>query len=471
MAENTSRFNQGKFTSTDIDEQYNDEYWSKGAKTEAMKQRIFTQLGDRLTQPKHWGDIIKKERQFPILHELNRIDCGIDATTATIITDTFYAYNASGTPVPDAVNFTEGYIARNFGGVSTPTLLAVAQGLAETAATAAAGAGGKVLNGTGTLYGGDADHNTVVSSFPTLTEDGGNVNAVNTKAITVKASVEEFGVHIKYTQRSLDMGTRLRTLAIKTRDLGEMKGDIKEAQVQADLLAAGQLNATYGGVVALSQAALEQSGVLTFTDLRAVQMELKRLRVPRNTKIITGSKKIDTKVISKAYYVYVGQELTPTLEDMTHNGVNVFQPVETYADAASSMKGQLAAGTLGLTATGEIGRIGSFRFIEVENMQKYMGAGAENGAGGADTTGFNASKNATGNEAFDVFPMLFVGSDSFATVGFEGDSARIKNASPKADAHNDPFGKKGSMSIAWWHGTLVYRPERIHCLNVTALIS
>ena len=51
MATNTSKFNNGKRTSTGIDEQYNDHFWSKGAIVEAAKKRVFTQLGDRLTQP------------------------------------------------------------------------------------------------------------------------------------------------------------------------------------------------------------------------------------------------------------------------------------------------------------------------------------------------------------------------------------------------------------------------------------
>jgi len=39
---------------------------------------------------------------------------------------------------------------------------------------------------------------------------------------------------------------------------------------------------------------------------------------------------------------------------------------------------------------------------------------------------------------------------------------------PKADAHNDPFGKNGSMSISWYYGSLIYRPERIMQIAVTA---
>ena len=51
MSTTKALFNQGKFASTDIDQQYNDKFWSKGAIREAMRKRIFTQLGDRLTQP------------------------------------------------------------------------------------------------------------------------------------------------------------------------------------------------------------------------------------------------------------------------------------------------------------------------------------------------------------------------------------------------------------------------------------
>ena len=46
-----SLFNDGKFNSTVIDQQYHDKFWSKGAIREAAKKRTFTQLGDRLTQP------------------------------------------------------------------------------------------------------------------------------------------------------------------------------------------------------------------------------------------------------------------------------------------------------------------------------------------------------------------------------------------------------------------------------------
>jgi N4-gp56 family major capsid protein len=444
-------FNTGGLTTTDIDEQYNDKFWSKGAIMEAMRKRTFTQLGDRLTQPKHYGDEIVKERHLPILHPMNQLDGGISGETAVLLQSVFYAYNEAGSMIGT-------YETRDY---ATAQL---AYDAAKTAADAAQAGDGTVKNGAGSLYNGDADYSVVKGSFPTLTEIGGNVNGVNTKSITIRGNVAEFGMHMKFTQRAIDMDSRVGVLAQKTKDLGEAKGDIFESQVQADLIAASEINRVYAGTVADSLVTCNQSAVLTFADLRLMEQELKRLLIPRDTKIITGSTKIGTKVVQKAFYVYVGQELYPVLQDMQHNSVNVWEALETYKDAAGSN-----------VAEGEIGRIGGFRFIEVANMLKYAGKGTKD-SGLADTSnvdGWQASNIPfgdadAGSVGFDVFPVLFVGSDSFATVGFAGDSSKIKTAMPKADAHLDPFGKNGSMSIAWYFGTLIYKSERIRQIACTA---
>jgi len=454
MATAKDLFNGGKFNSTGIDQQYNDLFWSKGAKREAMRKRTFTQLGDRYTQPKHYGDEIVKERQLPIWHELNRLDGGIDATTAVLVLNTFYAYDAAGVLIG---TFNAKDYATIAGATATEAELRAGAALAEAAAKTAAGTGGKVQNGAGSLYMGDSDISVIAGTFPTLTEEGGNVNAVNTKSITVRGRVTEFGHHLKFTQRSIDMDSRKSVLAQKSKALGELKGDIYEKQIELDLISASELNRTFGGAH-LSMSTLDQTGELTYEDLRAMEQELKRLRVPRDTKIITGTNKIGTTPVPKAFYVFVPEELTPSLEDMTDaSGNRVWEDVSLYS-----------AG--GPTAEDEIGRIGRFRFIEVNSMLRYKAAGAvDTGVGTGNVAGYHASVPAGGGaEQFDVFPVLFVGSDSFATVGFEGDSSRIKTAMPKADAHNDPFGKNGSMSISWYYGSLIYRPERIMQIAVTA---
>jgi len=283
MSKIKSLFNQGKLTSTDIDRQYNDKFWSKGAIREALRKRLFSQLGDRLTQPKNYGDEIVKERQLPILHPMNQLDGGVDATTATLLTSVFYAYDAAGTLVGT-------FETRDYENATK----------AEEAAKAKAGATGSVRNNAGSIYNGDCDYAVVKGTFPSLTEEGGNVNGVNTKSITVKGNVNEFGLHMKFTQKAIDMDTRVGILAQKAKDLGEAKGDIFEAQVQSNLLAASAINRTFAGTVATSLKTCDRGAVLTFADLRLMEQELKRLLVPRDTKIISGSTKVDTKVVGNA---------------------------------------------------------------------------------------------------------------------------------------------------------------------------
>ena len=200
-------FNSGKLTSTGIDEQYHDKFWSKGAIRESQRVRTFTQLGDRLTQPKHFGDEIVKERQFPILHPMNKLDGGIDATTAGLVQTVFYAYNTSGALVGT-------FEARDYAADAGDVSGVVGSKLANDAAVAAA-AGGTVRNGSGSLYNGDADFSVISGTFPTLSEEGGNVNGVNTKSVTVRGNVAEFGMHLKFTQKSIDMDTRTGVLAQK----------------------------------------------------------------------------------------------------------------------------------------------------------------------------------------------------------------------------------------------------------------
>ena len=447
MADLKSKFNQGGLTSTDLEKQFNDKFWSKGAIRESQRKRTFTQMGNRFTQPKHYGDVIEKERHFPIFHPMNQLDNGIAANTAKLLTSRFFATTADGEAL---IDLSKKVATSEFDSVVD------AQAALDAFNTANGTTGGKITSGAGSLFNGDADYTVLTDAYPTLDEEGGNVNAVNAKSVVVKGSVAEFGLHMKFTQRSIDMDSRTGILAQKAKDLGEAKGDLYEAQLQSDLLTAAQLNTTYASETATSMTELKSDDVLTFADLRLMEQELKRALVPKDTKVISGSTKIGTKVVGKAYYVYVGQEMYPTLQDMDHMGVKVWEPVESYMDAANSN-----------IAEGEIGRIGGFRFIEVANMQKYAAAGATV----STDTGADTDNRFQRNDKYDVFPVLFIGSDSFGTVGFEGDSARIKTAMPKPDAHNDPFGKNGSMSISWYFGTLIYRPERIRQIVCTAKVA
>ena len=111
--------------------------------------------------------------------------------------------------------------------------------------------------------------------------------------------------------------------------------------------------------------------------------------------------------------------------------------------------------------------MGDFRIIQVPEMMHWAGAGAAE-------TGANAGYMATGGK-YNVYPMLVVGDSSFTTIGFQTDGKstkfKIKYSTPGDDisygAH-DPYGEIGFISIQFWYGSLIMRPERIAVAKTVA---
>ena len=439
-------FNEGGYveavTNSSIGRQINDKYWSRAAVIEAKRVKTFSQMGDKLTQPKHYGDKIVKYHEIPILDDRNVNDQGIDANGVTMVVDVWYAYDAAGVRIIAGANADGGQ------GYTTLSL-----------AKAAAGATGSVKSGNGNLFGSSKDMLVQNGSFPLLTEEGGMVNRVGMKRLVIEAQVTEFGFYMSFTKRSLEMDTETGLLARYSRSVGETQGDIREAQIRNSLIGKSEENRVFAGdATAIGE--VGSNDILGFTDLRQMDKALKDARCPRSTKLIDGSTKYGTTTVGKARYAYVGQEALPTLEDMQHNSKDVWSPVEDYASA-------------GTIAMDEIGRIGPFRFIEVEDMPNYAGQGADTTDASDDDDLANryVSAGSDGVVRYDVFPILFVGSGSFATVGFEGDVARVVTVMPKADAHNDVFGKKGAVSIAWYYGIMYLQPTWIRQIACSMAIA
>jgi len=428
------KFNQGGNTSS-VGPQFNDKFWSRAAVVEAKKQKVFSMLGESLTQPKHYGQKMVKYHDIRIIDDRNINDQGIDANGAKLTAGKWYAYDANGARI---------------GEYDT-----------EPEAKSVAGSDGSILSGNGNLFGSSKDLAVQNGAFPLLSEEGGVVNGVGMKRLTIEAEIAEFGFQMTFTQKSIDMDTEVGLLSRYSKSIGEAQGELREAQVRNALIGQSEQNRVYAGD-ATSIDEVGSNDVLTYADLRLMDKSLKDARCPKDTKILDGSKKYDTRTIGKARYAYVGTEMLPTLQDMEWNGKSVWIPVEMYADAA----GKNAIDEY------EIGKIGAFRFIEVEDMPNYSGQGADSNDDTDDDEASNRyiSTGADGKERYDVFPILFVGSESFATIGFQGDVARVRTVMPKPDAYNDPFGKKGSMAISWYFGMMYLRPEWIRQIVCSAKI-
>lgn len=376
-------------TASTVGPQITNEFYQKKALIEAQKEQYFTQLADVTSMPKNMGKKIKRYHYLPLLDDANINDQGIDAAGATI--------------------------------------------------------------SNGNLYGSSKDIGTISGKMPALSETGGRVNRVGFKRKEIEGTLEKFGFFDEYTQESLDFDSDAELMMHINREMIMGANEITEDALQIDLLnAAGVIK--YAGN-ATSNATVGGDDIVTYSDLMRLSIDLDNNRTPKHTKVITGSRMVDTATIPSARVAYIGSELLPTFKAMKdlHNNP-AFIGVEKYA----------AGGTV---LRGEVGAVDQFRLVVVPEMMKWAGAGAD---ASADATCYETANK------YDVFPILVVGDESFTTVGFQTDGKSVKfkithKAPGEATAdRNDPYGETGFMSIKWYYGFMALRPERIALIKTAA---
>ena len=421
-------FNNPPSTPSDIGPQLVNEFYQKQALIEIRKEQYFTQLADVTSMPKNMGKKIKRYHYLPLLDAANLNDQGIDAAGVTIDSTKWTAYNAVGALVGAAYT-------------------------TEALAITAAGAGGKVAKNSGNLYGSSKDIGTISGKLPVLSESGGRVNRVGFKRKELEGTIEKFGFFDEYTQESMDFDTDADLMQHINREMLNGANEMTEDALQIDLInSAGVIK--YAGD-ATQNSEMGANDVVTYGDLMRLSIDLDNNRTPKHTKVITGTRMVDTRVLPAARVMYIGSELLPTFKAMKdlHNNP-AFISIEKYA-----------AG--GMTLTGEVGAVDQWRIVVVPEMMKWAGAGAD---ASASTTHYETAQR------FDVFPMLAVGDESFTTIGFQTDGKTVKfkithKAPGEATAdRTDPYGETGFMSIKWYYGFMVLRPERIALIKTTATL-
>ena len=388
--------------------QMNTFFWLKKSLIESRKDQYFMPLSSTLDLPKHYGKEVRVYQWVPLLDDRNINDQGIDANGVTIQ--------------------------------------------------------------DGNLYGSSRDVGSIVSKLPGVGENGGRVNRVGFTRLQRKGSIHQFGFFYEFTRESLDFDSEDNVKEHLSRELMNGAVQLTEAVLQKDLLAAAGTvlfagaaisDATITGEVTPAAGAVPEipASVVSYKNLMRLDKVLTDNRTPKQTKIISGSRNVDTKVISGGRVMFVSSELAATLKGMRDLfGNKAFIEPQHYADAGTLMNG-------------EIGSVDAFRFIQVPEMLHWEGAGAPV----TDNPGYHSTvKN--GVERYDVYPMLVVGDDSFQTIGFQTDGKTVKFSvitkmpgNETAD-RNDPYGLTGFSSIRWYYGILVKRPERIALIKTVAPI-
>ena len=398
-------------TKSTIDEKTNSDqmntfFYLKKAIIQSRKEQFFMPLASTENMPKHFGKTMKCYEYVPLLDDRNINDQGLDA---------------SGAKIKD-----------------------------------------------GNLYGSSRDIGLITERLPLLSENGGRVNRVGFTRMTHEGSIHKFGFFYEFTQESLDFDSDAQLKDRLSTELMNGAVQLTEAVLQKDLLASAG-TVVYTGTATSDKEVTGEGGegkasVLDYRALMRLDQILTDNRTPMQTKVITGSRLIDTKTVPACRVAYVGSELVPVLKEMKDLFSNkAFIEVQHYADAGTALNG-------------EIGSIDNFRIIRVPEMLHWAGAGALVTTNPGYRTS-NVKKEGDGEETeerYDVYPFFVVGDDSFSTIGFQTDGKSVKfNVMTKMPGRetadrNDPYGETGFSSIKWYYGFLCKRPERLGIVKCVA---
>lgn len=327
-----------------------------------------------------------------------------------------------------------------------------------------------VVSADGNLYGSSKDIGTILDKLPALGEEGGLVNRVGFTREMIEGQISRFGFFYDFTNESLvhDSDSELKSHLARESIRGA--NELYEMMLQIDLLNAARTIVYAGGATSNGEISAEETtlggggklppAIVSYEDFARLDQKLIDAEAERSTKMVTGSIKIDTRTIGACRIAYIGAELKPLLRAMKDPfGNPAWIPTHQYADASSIMYN-------------EIGQIDGFRFIEVPKMTNWSGEGAE----AVNNPGFR-TKTVEGKVKYNVYPILVVTSESFATLSFNSATGTAKfdiitkmPGPQTADGYNDPYGEKGFSSTKFYYGTLILHPNRIGLIKTVAPI-
>ena len=463
-------------SASSVGSQIRTDHYQKKALIELVKEQFFGPLADVTAMPKNMGKKIKRFHYLPLLDDRNINDQGLDAAGAVLNNvnyvvsfpaATLLIANAGSAAAVAAINdaldaasniATDAADDSGGTGFTAITLSATSQTYSTLtkATAAAANVGGTMVQNSGFLYGSAKDIGAINSKLPALTENGGQVNRVGFKRLELEGTIEKFGFADTYTQESLDFDTDAELEMHINREMLRGANELVEDMLQIDLLnGAGVIH--YGGLATsdatMTGVAADTVSEISYTDLVKLGIELDANRCPKKTTIIAGSRMVDTRVVNAARVLFIGSEMSITIQKMTNFfSAQAFIPVAQYADAGNLING-------------EIGAIGDFRIVVVPEMAHWAGAGAIEGT--------NAGYRATAGK-YNIYPLLVVGDGSFTTIGFQTDGKttkfKIKHSKPGSPESyaQDYYGETGFMSIKWYYGSMILRSERLALMKSVA---
>ena len=382
--------------------QIRQDFFDKKAVIDIQDEMYLQKLSGTTNMPKNYGETIKKYRYVPLLDDENDNSQGLDTTGAAIA--------------------------------------------------------------AGNLYGSSRDVGTITSKLPELSETGGRVNRVGFTRKQITASIVNRGFFFEWTKDAMNFDSDAELKMHLTREAVRGAAQINEDVLYITLVNNAGVNYFAGSATSIATITGEvddaTAAIPTYVDLLNLDIELTNNKCPRDTKVIAGSRMIDTKTVRAARYMFISPDVEISFRAMTDLAGNpAFVDVKEYTSANGD-------GKYIQSLNGEIGAVGPFRIVVHPNAIMRSGAGAK------------VTKNAAGlrndGTKYDVYPCLVVGSEAFTHVGFEfgaGTKGKFKTNTKMPEENRDrqdPFGKVGFTAIEFYNGVMVEFPERVAVYNIAS---
>ena len=280
---------------------------------------------------------------------------------------------------------------------------------------------------------------------------------------TVQATIQQYGDWAGITDHVTDT-SKDNVL----RDMGERQGEqIGETrELLTWYIVRAGTNVSYAG--ASSRSAITKANLLTATQQRRQMTELKRQKAKKFTRILSASPNYETYAIQASYVAVCHSDHDPTIMDLKSDQISVdhFVPTSKYGSSMGSLSPQ------------EIGNFEEVRYVTSPDLPAHAAAGG-NAASSADGTAYRTSaKTGATDGAYDVYPILFLGRDSFGTVVLRGvadkSGKRMKSMPPvepkvvnvDTPGPGDPLGQKGSIGWKMWFAALILNDMWLRRLEV-----
>jgi len=298
--------------------------------------------------------------------------------------------------------------------------------------------------------------NTALTSA-VLGEGAGAVNKKSLQKVTMETTLARYGEMIDYSDE-VDLFSEDAIQVRYREELGELANSRMEDLIQLDMLATSTV--MYAGS-ATSLTEIDEDSTVSYDLIRKAVRKLVRNRAQKNTQLVAGDVKVDTRSVAKAYYAVIGANVKGDLETLTRgtvaaNGTTefVYIPVHKYASA-------------GTIAEGEVGAMHEVRFIESESAVVYAGAGAAATTANVGDLAYTGTLDTTAK--FDAFPILFPTQGAFATVGLKGQGKiKFNSKSPEQVENANPYGTNGFFSYNFFYAGVILEEEKLLKVLVSA---